>query len=36
MIFVGYEPRFATYRCYDPNSKKSHISKDVVFDEGVV
>jgi hypothetical protein len=33
MIFVGYEPGSAAYRCYDPNTKRVHISRDVVFDE---
>jgi hypothetical protein len=33
MIFMGYEPRSAAYKCYDPHTKSVHISKDVVFDE---
>jgi hypothetical protein len=33
MIFVGYEPGSAAYRCYDPHTKRVHISRDVVFDE---
>jgi hypothetical protein len=33
MIFVGYEPGFATYICYDPHTKRVHISRDVVFDK---
>jgi hypothetical protein len=33
MIFMGYEPRSAAYKCYDPHTKNVHISKDVVFDE---
>jgi hypothetical protein len=36
MIFVGYEPGSAAYRCYDPNTKCLHISRDVIFDEKVV
>jgi hypothetical protein len=33
MIFVGYELGSAAYRCYDTNTKRVHISKDVIFDE---
>jgi hypothetical protein len=33
MIFVGYEPGSAAYRCYDPHTKSVLISRDVVFDE---
>jgi hypothetical protein len=33
MLFVGYEPGLAAYRCYDPESKKVHINRDVIFDE---
>jgi hypothetical protein len=33
MVFVGYEPRSAAYRCYDLESKRVHISRDVIFDE---
>jgi transposase InsO family protein len=33
MIFVGYEPGSAAYRCYDPVTRRIHISRDVVFDE---
>jgi hypothetical protein len=33
MIFVGYEPGSATYRCYDPISKGVRASKYVIFDE---
>jgi hypothetical protein len=36
MIFVGYEPGSAAYRCYDPATRKVHISRDVVFDEECV
>jgi hypothetical protein len=36
MIFVGYESGSAAYRCYDPNTKCVHISRDVIFDEKVV
>jgi hypothetical protein len=33
MIFVGYMPGSATYRCYDPDTRRVHINKDVIFDE---
>jgi hypothetical protein len=33
IIFVGYEPGFAAYRCYDPSTKRVHISRNVIFDE---
>jgi hypothetical protein len=33
MIFVGYEPGSAAYRCYNPVTKSVHISRDVIFDE---
>ncbi len=33
MIFVGYEPGSKAYRCYDPASRRVHISHDVAFDE---
>jgi hypothetical protein len=33
MIFFGYEPSSAAYRCYNPNTKSVHISSDVIFDE---
>jgi hypothetical protein len=33
MIFVGYEPGFAAYRCYNLVTKRVHISRDVIFDE---
>jgi hypothetical protein len=36
MIFMGYGPGSAAYRCYDPNTKSVHISRDVIFDEEVV
>jgi dTDP-4-dehydrorhamnose reductase len=32
MIFVGYELGSAAYRCYDPNTKCVHISRDAIFD----
>jgi hypothetical protein len=33
MVFVGYEHGSATYRCYDPLSKKVHISRYAIFEE---
>jgi hypothetical protein len=33
MIFVGYEPGSAAYRCYDPATNRVHVSRDVIFDE---
>jgi hypothetical protein len=33
MVFMGYEPGSAAYICYDPITKKVHVSRDVVFDE---
>jgi hypothetical protein len=33
MIFVGYEPGSAAYKCYDPNTQRVHISRDVIFEE---
>jgi hypothetical protein len=33
MVFVGYEPGSAAYRCYDPVTKKVLVSRDMVFDE---
>jgi hypothetical protein len=34
MIFVGYEAGSKAYRVYDPSTRRVHISRDVVFDEG--
>jgi hypothetical protein len=33
MIFVGYELGSAAYRCYNPVTKRVHISRDVILDE---
>lgn len=33
MIFIGYEPGSKAYRCYDTNTQRLHISRDIVFDE---
>jgi hypothetical protein len=35
MMFMGYEPGSTAYMCYDPVSKKVHISRDVILDEEV-
>jgi transposase InsO family protein len=32
-IFVGYEPSSKAYRVFDPQTRRIHISRDVVFDE---
>lgn len=34
MIFVGYELGSMAYRVYDPATRRVHISRDVIFDEG--
>jgi transposase InsO family protein len=34
MIFIGYEPGSKAYRVYNPVTRRVHISRDVVFDEG--
>jgi hypothetical protein len=36
VIFVGYEPGLAAYRCYDPNTKCVNINRGVIFDEEAV
>jgi len=33
-IFVGYEPGSKAYRLFDPTTRRVHISRDVMFDEG--
>jgi transposase InsO family protein len=33
MIFVGYEHRTKAFRAYDPETRRVHVSRDVVFDE---
>jgi hypothetical protein len=33
MIFVGYESGSVAYICYDPNTQRVHISRDVIFEE---
>jgi hypothetical protein len=33
MIFVGDEPGSVAHWCYNPNTKRVHISRDVVIDE---
>ena len=34
MVFVGYEAGTKGYRVFDPVSRKLHISRDVIFEEG--
>ena len=34
MIFVVYEPGSKVHRAYDPTTRRVHITRDVVFDEG--
>ena len=34
MVFIGYETGTKGYRVYDPVTKKLHISRDVIFEEG--
>jgi hypothetical protein len=34
-VFIGYEEGSKAYRLYDPVANRVHISRDVVFDEGV-
>ncbi|KAF0896344.1 hypothetical protein E2562_021879 [Oryza meyeriana var. granulata] len=34
MIFVSYEGGSKAYRVYDPSSRRVHVMRDVVFDEG--
>jgi transposase InsO family protein len=34
VIFLGYEDGSKVYRFYDPTTKRVHVSRDVVFDEG--
>jgi len=34
MVFIGYEVGSKAYRFYNPVSKRVHISRDAVFDEG--
>jgi len=33
-IFVGYESGSKAYRLFDPTTRRVHISRDVMFDEG--
>jgi hypothetical protein len=33
MVFLGYAEGTKGYRMYDPESKKLHISRDVIFEE---
>jgi hypothetical protein len=34
MVFIGYEFGTKAYMFYNPVSKRVHISRDIVFDEG--
>ena len=34
MVMLGYETGGKAYRLYDPASKRVHVSRDVIFDEG--
>ena len=33
MVFVGYEEGTKSYQCLDPNTKKFHLSHDMIFKE---
>jgi hypothetical protein len=33
MIFIGYERDTKAFRVYDPEMRRVHVSRDVVFDE---
>ncbi|KAF0899185.1 hypothetical protein E2562_015550 [Oryza meyeriana var. granulata] len=34
MVFVGYETGSKAYRVYDPETRRVHVTRDVVFDDG--
>jgi transposase InsO family protein len=34
MVFIGYETGSKAYRLFDPSTRRVHVSRDVVFDEG--
>lgn len=33
MVFIGCELGSKVYRCYDPKTKRLHVSRDVIFEE---
>ena len=35
MVFIGYEKGSKPYRVYDPFTGKTHLTRDVIFGEGV-
>ena len=34
VVFIGYEDGSKAYRFYDPSTKRFHISRNAIFDEG--
>ena len=36
MVFIGYEDGFKAYCMLEPQSRRVHISRDVVFDEDAI
>jgi hypothetical protein len=34
MVFIGYETGSKAYRLFDPSTRRVHVSRDIVFDEG--
>ena len=33
MVFIGYEVGTKGYKCYDPETGRVYISRDVIFEE---